>query len=101
MTREKNKQNEITLNFFFRYNSLDCQITRRALYSILDRYLSNIIIKEIDFDQNKNICDAYDVYGVPTLLIIRNNIILNRYSGILDSGEIQVLLDPIIQRFRR
>jgi hypothetical protein len=92
-----NKLNKITINFFYRENSPDCQITRRALYSILDSYLGNIIIQEINFDQNKIICDAYKVYGVPTLLIIKNDQILNRYSGILDSCEIGLLLKSVIE----
>jgi thioredoxin-like negative regulator of GroEL len=97
MVKGKNKLNEITLNFFYRDNSLDCQITRRALYNILDSYLGTIVVQEINFDQNKKICDAQNVYGVPTLIIIKNNKILNRYSGILNTREIKVLLDPIIK----
>ena len=97
MTADKNKLNEISLYFFYRDNSLDCQITRRTLYRILENYLDKIIIQEINFDQNKEICDAYNVYGVPTLLIIKNNKVLNRYSGILDFCEIDALLDPVIK----
>jgi thioredoxin 1 len=97
MTTGKNRLNDITLNFFYRDNSMDCQITRRALYSILDNYLGKIRIQEINFDHNKEICDAYNVYGVPTLLIIKNNKVLNRYSGILDASEINVLLKPVIK----
>lgn len=97
MTACKNKPNEISLKFFYRDNNLDCQITRKGLYSILDNYLDKIIVQEINFDNNKEICDAHNVYGVPTLLIIKNNKVLNRYSGILDSSEINVLLEPVIQ----
>ena len=93
MATNKNKLNEIILNFFCRDNSPDCQIIRRALYHILDNYLDKIIMHEINFDRNKEMCDYFHVYGVPTLLIIKNNKILNRYSGILDPSEINVLLE--------
>ena len=96
MTTNQNKLNGIILNFFYRDNSPDCQITRRALYHILDNYLDKIIVHEINFDHHKEMCDSFHVYGVPTLLIIKNNKILNRYSGILNSSEIRVLLEAII-----
>ena len=94
---EKIKPNEIILNFFYKDNSPDCQITRKALYSIMDNYLDDIIMHEINFDQNKKICNAYNVYGVPTLLIMNNKKILNRYSGILDSQEIQHFIDQLLR----
>jgi thioredoxin-like negative regulator of GroEL len=96
MAKIKYKPHEILLNFFYRDNSPDCQITRRALYHILNNYLDKIVMHEINFDRNKEICDLFHVYGVPTLLIIKNNKILTRYSGILDPSEINVLLDTII-----
>ena len=100
MTADSNKLNEITVYFFYRDKSMDCQVSRRALYSILDNYLDKIIMQEINFDHNKQICEVYNVYGVPTLLIIKNNKVVNRYSGILDSREINVLLEPVINSIR-
>lgn len=96
MTPDQKRLSEITLSFFYRDNNLDCQITRRALYNILDNYLDKIVMKEINFDQNKSICENYNVYGIPTLLIIKDNKVLNRYSGILDSNEIIVFLETVI-----
>ena len=96
MTAGQTKINKITLNFFYRDNNPDCQITRRAIYDILDNYFDKLIMKEINFDNNKAICDSYKVYGIPTLLILKNNKVLNRYSGILDSDEIRLFLEPVI-----
>ena len=94
---EKNNLNIIMLNFFYRVNSVDCQITRKSLYNILDNYLDKIRMHEINFDQNKEICDKYNVYGVPTILIIENKVILGRYSGLVDSGELNSLLELVIK----
>lgn len=96
MKSDQTKLIKITLIFFYRDNNPDCQITRRAIYDILDNYLDEITIKEINFDQNKAICESYNVYGIPTLLIMKDNIVLNRYSGILDSDEIRFFLGPVI-----
>ena len=85
------------MNFFYKDNNHDCQITRKALYNILDNYIDDIVMREINFDKNYNICNAYNVYGVPTLLILNNNKILNRYSGILDSQEIKSVLDQLLR----
>jgi thioredoxin 1 len=95
---DKNKLHTVRVNFFYRDNNPDCQITREALYKIMDNYIEKITMREINFDHNKKICDAYNVYGVPTLLIIKSNKILNRYSGILDSREIQSVLDLLLER---
>jgi thioredoxin 1 len=92
-----NRHNEIILNFFYKDNNHDCQITRKALYNILDNYFDDIVMREINFDKNYNICKAYNVYGVPTLLILNNNKILNRYSGILNSQEIKSVLDQLLR----
>jgi len=96
MSTGKNKFCEITLYFFYRVNNQDCHITRGVLYGILDKYIHKIKMKEINFDQHKEICTAYKIYGVPTLLIVKNDEILNRYSGILESGEIVILLETLI-----
>ena len=90
------KLNKITLTYFYKVNNPDCQITRRPLYNCLDNYREEITIQEVNFENKKEICYAYRIYGVPTLLITRKGIVLNRDSGILDSHEINVLLDPII-----
>ena len=82
MKREKITKDNIILYFFYRDNSLECQITRKALYTILDNYLDTIMIQEINYDQNRRICETYHVYGVPTLIIISNKKVINRYSGI-------------------
>ncbi len=66
---------------------------RKTLYRILENHFDDIVIIETNFDQNKELCKAHNVYGVPTLLIMTNNKILNRYSGILDSQEIKYFLD--------
>ena len=89
-------KNEISCYFFYRENSPDCQITRRILYATLERYRNRIITREIDYDQNRDICREYHVYGVPTLLIMKNAKELNRYSGILDAHEVDCLLKPAI-----
>ena len=94
----KNNPYKIKVNFFYKDNNPECQLTRRALYKILDNYIDKITMREINFDHNKKICDDFRIYGVPTLLIIKNNKILNRYSGILDSKEIQLVLDLLLER---
>jgi thioredoxin 1 len=93
----RKRPNGIILNFFYKDHSPDCQVMRKVIYSILDDYFDRIRMIEIDFDQNKKICNANNVYGVPTLLVMNNNKVINRYSGILDSQEIKHLLDQLIK----
>lgn len=93
----KNKKDDISLNLFYRDNSLECQITRKALYTILDKYPDAIMIQEINYDDNREICETFHVYGVPTLLIISNNKVINRYSGILDTREIDTILKSLLK----
>ena len=96
MATSHDNLNQIGVNFFYRDNNPDCEISRKALYTILNNYLDKIVVQEINFDQNKAICNDFHVYGVPTLLIIKDKKILNRYSGILNPAEIIVFLEPLI-----
>jgi hypothetical protein len=100
MIADAEKSQMITLSFFYRDNNPDCQITRLALYNVLTDYLDRIVLQEINFDLNKDICYYYKVYGVPTILIHKNKNILNRYSGILNSNELLTFLNPVMKNMQ-
>ena len=49
----------------------------------------NIPINKIDVDQNKDMAEAYNVRSVPTLVLIKDGIPVNRHTGIMSKGQLE------------
>ena len=61
--------------------------------SSLMRKIKNILdeqdtIVQIDWDQQKQLANDLDVFGVPSLLIYNKGIEIDRYSGVMNKDEL-------------
>jgi thioredoxin-like negative regulator of GroEL len=75
--------------YFFRDNTPECQFTRQNLLRYLDNQGIEISVQEINFDTDKMDCEKYRVYGVPTIILLHDDEIISRYSGLLDVHELK------------
>lgn len=69
-----------------------CKMMAPILKEVKDELKDNVIILKIDVDKNPQAAQAYQVQGVPTLIIFRNGQIKWRQSGVVSAGQLKNIL---------
>jgi hypothetical protein len=54
-----------------------------------------VTIKEIDYEQEKDLSNNYGVMGTPAVLLLKNGILLKRHFGEITSNELESLFDDV------
>ncbi|UCD60756.1 MAG: thioredoxin [Flavobacteriaceae bacterium] len=65
-----------------------CKMLAPILKQVKEELGDTIKIVKIDVDKNQSIASKYQVRGVPTMLLFKNNKQLWRQSGVLPKNEI-------------
>jgi thioredoxin-like negative regulator of GroEL len=78
----------IIFYFFYIENNSDWQVTKKVLQNFIKKYNRVFVLREVNFDLQKQICNQLNIYGVPTLVVLENKKVVKRYSGVLGSAEI-------------
>lgn len=71
-----------------RFTASWCQPCK-TLEANLKRVNTSIPIKVIDIDEHNGIAIAYKIRGVPTLILVDNDIEINRKVGIMTVSQIK------------
>ena len=100
MRDSKNIKYHIIFYFFYRENNSDCQVTKKVLQNFIKRYNRAFVLHEVNFDLQKQICNQFNIYGVPTLVILNNKKVVKRYSGVLGSSEIESIVKNSLKGFQ-
>ena len=58
-------------------------------------YPVRITIKEVDYDQDKNLSQQYGIMGTPAIVFLKNGGVYRRHFGELTSEEFKIILDNI------
>lgn len=75
-----------------------CQPCKK-IKPIIDEYLEKnpeIQYVKIDIEEDFETAKNFDVMGIPTLITIENDSILNRHTGIADFAKIQSLFERVV-----
>ena len=70
-----------------------CKMMPPILNQLKANMGSSLRILKIDVDKNPDVASKYQVRGVPTLLLMRSGKILWKQSGVLQSGELQQVIE--------
>lgn len=74
---------------FLYFSSTWC-VPCKSFGPVMDRIaLSGIPVQKIDVDLQKNLVSQYQVGGVPTVILVQNGQILNRFTGAKSEQEIR------------
>jgi hypothetical protein len=84
--------------FYSNYNPESLRV-KIALHEIVEQFhqVFTIEVFEVDYDQDKTLCNKYNVSGLPTLLIFRNQHLLDRYFGELDSTDFEHIIKDLLK----
>lgn len=70
-----------------------CNMMSPILEDVKNRLGDNASIVKVDVDRNPQAAAAYQVRGVPTLILFKNGKILWRQSGVVPANELERLIN--------
>ena len=86
------KTDLVALLFFSDTNHVSLS-TRKALGEVIQKGIQriNLNVREVDYDNEKEVCKQYGVYGVPVTLVFWNDKLVGRHYGETTSEEFEAM----------
>ena len=82
-----NSKTPVLVDFFAEWCG-PCKMMPQILKEIKSSLKDDVKILKIDVDKNQKVAAAYQVQGVPTLIIFQNGKIIWRQSGVVPAHEL-------------
>lgn len=70
-----------------------CKMMAPILDELKSAVGSKVLILKIDVDKNPHVSSAYNIQGVPTLILFKKAKIVWRQSGVIPANELKKLID--------
>ena len=82
----------VAMLFFSNTNHVSLK-TRKALGEVVQKGIQefNLKVREVDYDNEKDICKQHGVYGVPVTLVYWNDKLIGRHYGETTTEEFLAL----------
>jgi thioredoxin 1 len=72
-----------------------CKTYKIIFDDVISEY-SDITVKEVDIDDNADITKKYNITSIPTTIITKNNVELDRLKGIIIGKELRSIIDKYV-----
>lgn len=87
-----NQDKPVLVDFFATWCG-PCKMMSPILDDVKQRVGNNAGIIKIDVDKNPQVASAYQVRGVPTLILFKNGKLVWRQSGVVQANELERLIN--------
>lgn len=73
-----------------------CKMMKPILEELRGRLGDKIRILKIDIDRSPVVSDAFNIQSVPTLMLIQNRNILWRQSGVMQTHQLEMVINKFL-----
>ena len=73
-----------------------CKMMPPVLQELKKNMGDSITVIKIDVDKNPQAASAYNIQGVPTLMVFKNGEVKWRQSGVVAAKQLQQVLQPLV-----
>jgi len=73
-----------------------CKLMKPILEELRQRMGDKIRILKIDIDRSPVVSDAFNIHSVPTLMLIQNKNILWRQSGVMQTVQLEKIINQFL-----
>ncbi len=74
-----------------------CRALAPTVSSLADKYAGRVTVCKVDIEQLPALAEQYQVSAVPTLLIIRDGVLVKRLVGLRPEAEYVAVLDGLLE----
>jgi len=73
-----------------------CKLMKQILEELRRKMGDKIRILKIDIDRSPAVSDAFNIQSVPTLMLIQNRNILWRQSGVMQTHQLETIINKFL-----
>ena len=72
-----------------------CKVMGPILKDLAGQVNENVKIIKVDVDKNPHVATAYQITGVPTLMVFKNGVVKWRQSGVVPAHQLKAVLEGV------